>query len=165
MYTWFSIYESIFVALISLCMSRSNAPVVTVNMLLHKGKYTEGNTWRKYTLREMYFPVRFDTCPGTRVCIYDVQPERCTDWPFEDMDSPYTQTYLLLHSYAEGICHFSTSTQHPGTSLDVINFTRNSPALVLQATNIGTKRPGYEATPKISPYMLQCRVICLVAWP
>jgi len=54
MYTWFSIYESIFVALISLCMSRSNAPVVTINMLQHEGKYTEGKTWRKYTRREIH---------------------------------------------------------------------------------------------------------------
>jgi len=50
---------------ISLYMGRSNALVATVNMLQQEGKYTEGNRWRKYTLREMYFPVRFDTCPGT----------------------------------------------------------------------------------------------------
>jgi len=41
---------------------------------------------------------------------------------------------------------FHPSTQHPVTSLHVISFTRPSPALVLQMTNIGVRRPGYEVT-------------------
>ena len=41
----------------------------------------------------------------------------------------------------EGICCSSA-----GTSLYMIRFTRPSPTLVLQATNTGVRRPGYEAT-------------------
>jgi len=49
----------------------------------------------------------------------------------------------LLYSCTEGMCHSST---RPGTSLHVISFTRPSPALVLQMTNAGVSRPGYEAS-------------------
>ena len=40
------------------------------------------------------------------------------------------------------MCHSSTP---PGTLLHVISFTRPSPKLVLQVTNAGMRRPGYEA--------------------
>jgi len=51
----------------------------------------------------------------------------------------------LLHGCTEGMYHSST---HPPKvmSLHVISFTRPSPALVLQATNTGARRPGYKAT-------------------
>ena len=48
-----------------------------------------------------------------------------------------------LYSRTEGMCHSSTC---PGTSLDVISFTRPSPTLVLQVTNAGVRRPGYKVT-------------------
>ena len=38
-----------------------------------------------------------------------------------------------------------TSTQRPSTSLHVTSFTKPSPALVLQATNTGVRRPGNKA--------------------
>ena len=37
-----------------------------------------------------------------------------------------------------------TSTQRPPSSLHLTSFTRPSPALVLQATNTGVRRPGNE---------------------
>ena len=40
------------------------------------------------------------------------------------------------------LCHSST---HPSTSLHMMNFTRPSPALVLQSTNAGVRKSGYEA--------------------
>ena len=58
---------------------------------------------------------------------------------------------LVVHSLT---CSFSgnmpllhMSTQHPGTSLSLyeISFSRPSPALILQVTNAGVRRPGYEA--------------------
>ena len=53
---------------------------------------------------------------------------------------------LAAHSITCGFsgykCHSST---RPGTSLHMTQFTRPSPALVLQATNAGMRRPGYEA--------------------
>ena len=49
----------------------------------------------------------------------------------------------LLRGCTEGTCH---STIYPGMSLHVISFTRPFPALVLQVTNTGAKRPGYEAS-------------------
>ena len=39
------------------------------------------------------------------------------------------------------------SIQRPGMSLHVNSFTRPSPVLVLQATNAGVRRPGYEVIP------------------
>ena len=39
----------------------------------------------------------------------------------------------------------SHSSTHPGASLLVISFTRPSPTLVLQVTNTGARRPGFEA--------------------
>jgi len=60
-----------------------------------------------------------------------------------------------LYSCTEGICHSST---RPGMSVHRFSFTRPSPALVLQVTNAGVRRPGYKATSSLemrlnlSPY-------------
>jgi len=45
------------------------------------------------------------------------------------------------------MCYSSThpSDQHPGMSLHVMSFTRPFPALILHTTNVGLRRPGYEA--------------------
>jgi len=61
---------------------------------------------------------------------------------------------IPLYSCTEGMCHSFT---HPGTSLHVTQFTRPSPALVVQATSAGVRRPGYEAnhaahTSKVQAY-------------
>jgi len=47
--------------------------------------------------------------------------------------------YLL---FFPGMCHSST---RPGYHCTWLIFTRPSPALVLQVTNTGVRRPGYEA--------------------
>jgi len=53
----------------------------------------------------------------------------------------------LLYCYRERMCHSSPRPpKHLGMSLQVISFTWPSPVLVLQATNAGKRRPGYEAT-------------------
>ena len=53
----------------------------------------------------------------------------------------------LLYSYRGRMCHSSPRPpKHLGMSLHVISFTRHSPVLVLQTTNAGEGRPGYEAT-------------------
>ena len=49
----------------------------------------------------------------------------------------------LAYVLFPGMCHSST---RPGMPLHVTQFTRPSPTLVLQATNAGVRRPGYEAT-------------------
>jgi len=56
-----------------------------------------------------------------------------------------------------GMCHSST---HPGMSLHVISFTRPFPALVLQVTNAGVRRPGYEA----NKALLLCWSVCGVVY-
>ena len=59
-----------------------------------------------------------------------------------------------------GMCHIllHTSTQCPGTSLHVKTFIRPSATSVLQVTNTGVRRPGYEANQNAQ----QCiRDICL----
>jgi len=50
-----------------------------------------------------------------------------------------------MHLYRRNVPLLHTSTLCPDTSLHVISFTRHSPTLVLQATNVGVKRPGYKA--------------------
>ena len=55
---------------------------------------------------------------------------------------PYLQ--LLVCSLEVECATLAHVHQHPGTSLHMMNFTRPSPALVLQATNARAKRPGYE---------------------
>jgi len=47
-----------------------------------------------------------------------------------------------LTPFLPGMCHSSTL---PGTSLHVTQFYQAFPMLVLQATNAGVRRPGYEA--------------------
>ena len=47
-----------------------------------------------------------------------------------------------------------------------LSFTRPSPALVLQATNAGARRPGYEAIPHVHcewyvPRMYECMYVCM----
>ena len=54
-----------------------------------------------------------------------------------------TLTYL---QFSGDVAFLDTPTECPGTSLHVIRFTRPPPALVLQATNTGVRRPGYEAS-------------------
>ena len=44
----------------------------------------------------------------------------------------------------------------PGTSLHVMTSTRPSLMLVLQATNTGVRRPGYEVSNTSHPTMLFC---------
>jgi len=61
-----------------------------------------------------------------------------------------------LYSCTEWMCHSST---RPWTSLHVISFTRPSPTLVLQATNAGVRRPGYQAS--ITP---NCTLSSLVTY-
>jgi len=49
-----------------------------------------------------------------------------------------------LYSCTEGMCHSST---HPGRTYHVTQFYQAFPhVIVLQATNAGVRRPGYEAT-------------------
>ena len=52
-------------------------------------------------------------------------------------------TYL---QFSGDVAFLDTSTECSGTSLHMISFTRPPPALVLQATNTGVRRPGYEAS-------------------
>ena len=47
-----------------------------------------------------------------------------------------------LQLYRRNVPLLHTSTQRPGMSLHMISFTKPSPALVLQATNAGVRRPG-----------------------
>ena len=50
------------------------------------------------------------------------------------------------HSCTEGMYPLlCTSNQCSGTSLNMISITRPSSVLVLQATNIGVRKPGYKA--------------------
>jgi len=60
-----------------------------------------------------------------------------------------------LYSCTEGMCYSST---RPCTSYHVTQFTRPSPALVLQATNTGARRPEYEAT-FIPGYLLKVYIM------
>ena len=62
-----------------------------------------------------------------------------------------------LQLYRRNVPLLHTSTQHPGMSLHVISFTRPSPVLVLQATNTGVRRPGYEAS--FDPHLLTSSAI------
>jgi len=55
------------------------------------------------------------------------------------------------------MCHSST---RPGTSYHVTQFTRPSPALVLQVTNAGARRPGYEARISVLRLMVTYRLHC-----
>ena len=54
-----------------------------------------------------------------------------------------------LQLYRRNVPLLTTSTQCVGMSLHVISFTRPSPTLILQVTNAGVRRPGYEATDSI----------------
>jgi len=53
--------------------------------------------------------------------------------------------WSVAHLFAVflGMCHSSTC---PGNHCTWLSFTRPRPALVLQATNTGVRRPGYEAS-------------------
>ena len=59
-----------------------------------------------------------------------------------------------LYSCTEGMCHSSTPL---GTSLNMISFTRCSLVLVLQATNAGVRRTGYEASLELVPLCIDLR--------
>jgi len=52
----------------------------------------------------------------------------------------------LTCSLSKDVPLLNMSTQRPGTSLHMISFARPSPVLVLQVTNAGVRRPGYEAS-------------------
>jgi len=72
-------------------------------------------------------------------------------FPLCDVERSVVLQSIFLQSIAHsltvlavfpGMCHSST---HPGTSYHVAQFTRPSHALVLEVTNAGARRPGYEA--------------------
>ena len=52
---------------------------------------------------------------------------------------------LVMFFFSGNVPLLHIPTQHPGTSLHMISFTRPSPVLVLKVTNARVRRPEYEA--------------------
>ena len=64
-----------------------------------------------------------------------------------------------LQLYRRNVPLLHTSTHRLGTSLHVTSITRPSPTLVLQVTNTGLRRPGYESSFFLYA-SLQCSDVC-----
>ena len=68
-------------------------------------------------------------------------------------DVSWIQKAALQLYRRNGMCHSSTC---PGTSFHMTQFYQAFPTLVLQATDAGVRRPGYEATTLLRTYFCYC---------